>query len=248
MANEPTIRNLFLSDEGTPRNSIDVARVIRRSRARRLPKQIGFGGVFTLAIGGVGLAGVQGFSALQGSSTSAGSADAPNPESLAGPNVDAGGIKRAPADKINLCGGTLAEVAPSESGLVLIPHFPNATAGSASVEGSVSMTNTGTEAVSGYTSPPLAITLSQNGIVLWHSNGPTTALARQISLAPGESIVFEATINPVVCSVEDDEKSSFREGLPSALPGEYQVSAAMDFQFDSGAELVTGPPTTITLH
>jgi len=265
MATDPNIRNLFRSDDngGTPGGSkLNVDTIIRRSRARRLPRQVAFGGVFTLALGGVVVAGVQGFGALgnQPASTLAGGSQADSSAPEAGP-ADNGilkqndldettpAIKRAPAEKINLCGGPLADVAPSESGLVLTVNFDDAKASADRIEGTVTLTNTGDATVSGTTGTTPAITLSQGGIVLWHTNGPSTMMARDVSLAPGESIDYDAAFSPVVCGVEDDSAElGFRADLPSVGAGEYQLSAAMDLLGDTDADLITGPLATVTLR
>ena len=117
------------------------------------------------------------------------------------------------------------------------------------------LTNTGAQRVVGSLSPFPALTLSRNGIVLWHSNGPAPSLAQQIDLAPGATATFESTFDPVICGVEDDNRESFRSALPSAAPGSYQLSAALDFSPAStdaaGRDttvLVTGPTSPVTLH
>jgi hypothetical protein len=166
---------------------------------------------------------------------------------LEGP-TSSGGISRAPADKVNLCGGPVAEIAPNERGLELTVHFADATVGEASVTGEVTLTNNGTETVTGYTAASPAITLAQNNMVVWHSNGPMIMLAVDVNLAPGESMVYPATFSPVVCSVEDDLGESFRDDLPAAPAGQYQVSAAIDLMGESIAELVSGPAATVSLN
>jgi hypothetical protein len=254
MASDPTdLRELFRGDTGgLP--AIDTQSVIRRSKARRLPAQVGIGGAFTLAIGGLAVAGLQGFPTAQSASDSTVStleqAPAGPREGVQGMMEGDGpstGIKRAPADRINLCGGPLAEVAPSATGLVLTADFPDAPVGTAPVFGTVTLTNTGTEQIAGYSSPTPAITLSQNGIVLWHSNGPTILSIQDVLLAPGESLQYQASFTPVVCSVEDDSAEAFRTDLPAVAAGEYQVSAAADVSVDGIAELVTGPAQTIRI-
>ena len=256
MATDPNIRDLFRAESLPAGRGIDTDTVIRRSKRRRLPAQVGVGGLFTLAIGGVAIAGVHGFgSAVPISTVSSDSADSgATTESGAvdpgaGPVAPAqeGAAKRAPADRINLCGGTVAEVAPSATGLVLTPGFPDATADAESVEGTVTLSNTGSESVAGYTSASPAITLSQNGVVLWHSNGPTIQVASDVMLAPGESIEFPASFTPVVCTVDDDLAESFAADLPPVQPGEYQVSAAADVVIDGNAELVTGPQQSVRI-
>ncbi|WP_411700986.1 hypothetical protein [Conyzicola sp.] len=253
MATEPNLRDLFRGDTPTMR-PIDTAAVIRRSKTRRLPAQVGIGGAFALGIGGLGVAGLQGLGGAQSTSDSAVSEQAPaEPDggakgateaTLGG---DAAGIKRAPAERINLCGGPLAEVAPSATGLVLTLEFPDAPVGTAPVLGTATLTNTGTETVVGYTGPTPAVTLSQAGIVLWHSNGPTILSIQDVSLAPGESLEFAASFTPVVCATEDDTAEAFRADLPPVAAGEYTVTAAADVSIDGVAELVTGPGTTVRI-
>ena len=212
---------------------------------------LGITGVSVLAVGGIVLGSLQLGGGVSPASDTAGSApetsglDASSGQLYSDSVNDE--IKRAPADRLNLCTGTLAEVAPSVSGLVLSVSFPDAAAGSDSVTGTVTMTNAGTATVTGYTAASPAITLSQDSVVLWHSNGPMIELARDVALAPGESIEYSAAFSPVVCDIEDDTTESFRSGLPAAPRGQYQVSAAIDLMGDFEADLVTGPAQTITL-
>lgn len=255
MATEPNLRDLFRAPDAPAGRQIDVQSVIRRSKRRRLPAQIGIGGAFTLALGGIGIVALDGLAGSQTAtdsavSTTAEQAPAQSDDGILGMmegDDPAAGIKRAPADRINLCGGPLAEVAPSPSGLVLAVDFPDAPAGTAPVEGTVTLTNTGTEPILGYSSPSPAITLSQNGIVLWHSNGPTILMLQDVALAPGESLDYAASFTPVVCAVEDDTAEAFRDDLPPVAPGEYQVSAATDVSVNGSAELVTGPAQSVRI-
>ena len=246
---ESPIRQLF---EDAPTPAIDVTTVVRKSRARRAPKFIGAGAVAVLALGGIGYIGVQGLGHPMTASDTAGSSVENAPmfsqgDDAAGSYQDS--VKRAPAEKINLCTGAVAEVAPSQTGLVLSVVFPTrAAVGAASVEGTVTMTNTGTAEMVGYTGASPAVTLSRDGIVVWHSNGPMIQLAREIDLAPGESTDYAASFTPVVCGVEDDMNEGFRDDLPAAPSGAYQLSAAIDFSSSADAELVTSPLTPITLN
>ena len=253
MASDPTIRHLFTAPQ--PKGAIDVAAVVRRARARRLPKVLGITGVSVLAVGGLVLGGLQLGGGVSPASSTAGSPATETFPLEGGSQLysDSGSdsvndeVKRAPAEKLNLCTGTLAEVTPSASGLVLSVAFADAAAGSDTVQGTVTMTNTGSATVTGYTAAAPAITLSQDSIVLWHSNGPMIELARDVALAPGESMEYSATFTPVVCAVEDDTAESFRSDLPAAPAGQYQVSAAIDLMGDFDADLVTGPAQTVTL-
>ena len=111
--------------------------------------------------------------------------------------------------------------------------------------------------MTGTTGATPAVTVSANGTALWHSNGPTILSLVIIDLAPGESLVYEASVVPVRCSVDDDLAESFPADLPPLAPGNYELSAAIDFSptvavgaadFDGSADLVTGPLATIVLE
>lgn len=247
MPSDPTnLRHLFAEN---PTPSIDVDAVVKRSRARRAPRILAAGAFTVLAIGGIAAVSLQGLSQISvgasGASDSAGEEASPLMES--GATASDSAIKRAPAEKINLCTGGVVLLDLNPTGLVLTTDFPDAPAGSSSVVGTVTMTNTGTETVTGYTAAAPAITLAKDGIVVWHSNGPMIDLAKDVSLAPGESLEYAASFVPVVCGIEDDSAESFRSDLPAAPAGEYQVSALIDLLGQGDAGLVTGPAETITL-
>lgn len=163
------------------------------------------------------------------------------------------GIGQAPAEKINLCGGELAEIAPAASGLTTTVELPTrAPATGGTVEGSVTLTNAGTKAVSGTTGVRPVITVSRDGITVWHSNGPVIAMAAVVALKPGESVEYPASFDAVSCSVEDDLAEGFRADLPPLAAGEYQVSAILSFVPGTAqageSETVTGAATTIRLE
>ncbi|MCY7299631.1 MAG: hypothetical protein LH616_10515 [Ilumatobacteraceae bacterium] len=254
MPTESELRDLLSRPQLS--NTIDADAVIKRSRARRLPQQLAAGAIGTLAILGISVVGVQTLrlpdqSAVTG--TQQESALAAPEDARAGDS-----IKRAPAERLNLCEGTLADVVPSRLGLQLDVEFPGAApAGADVIIGIVRLTNTGSERVTGSTGAAPAVAVSENGIVRWHSNGPTILSLVNVDLAPGESLVYEASIVPVRCSVDDDLAESFSADLPSLVPGVYELSAAVDFSpavtntevdFDGGVDLVTGPRATIVLE
>lgn len=262
----PTDLGDLFRSSATPRlGQLDAGSIIRRTRRRRLPRKIGVGSVLSLAVAGIAVSGVSAINAGGTASTSTlqsaggdsgvsgSSEDAPqvarNPATEGQSDQSlSSGSKRAPADRINLCGGTVAEVAPSETGLVLTTDFPDADSGATSIDGTVTLTNTGSSPVTGTTAATPAITLAQDGVVLWHSNGPMIQMAVEVDLKPGESMTYRASLVPVVCGVEDDTAEAFRSDLPAAPAGSYQVSAAIDLSRESGADLVTGPSQTITLR
>lgn len=249
MPSESDLRSM-LATAPLPSMSIDTASVIRRSRMRRLPRQVGVGSALTLAIAGIGVASVAGLRPTQQAMVT-GAADQSDGRTLQESSAASGGISLAPAEKLNPCGGEVAQVEPNEAGLVLTPHFAaSAPATGAEVVGTVTLTNTGTERVSGTTAALPAITLSQGGVTVWHSNGPMIMLAVMVDLAPGESMEYTSSFTPVLCTDEDETSESFREGLPALGAGAYDLSAAIYLTTEGGEAplLVTGPTMAVTLE
>lgn len=239
---------------------IDLAAVTRRSARRHHGQQIAVGSLSTLAVVGIGAAGITGIRGISTASTSSAGSSSQSDSSTseqgyAAPAQPPTAGKRASAERINRCGAPLAQVAPDASGLVFSVDFPaTASATTESITGQVTMTNTGTERLTGSTAASPAITLSQDGTVLWHSNGPTVMMVTMIDLAPGASTTYAASFTPVRCTEEDEQAESFRADLPSVGPGRYGVSAAIDFSRTDAAgtfvstDLITGPVAPITLQ
>ena len=153
MATEPTLRHLFPKDDGAP-NTLDAAAIIRRSRARRLPKRLAIGSVTTLAVAGIVVASVQGLSTttqmsasevalpatgstqdLSAASPAAGDGSGAsetfgtsggNSETFSSPGDSASATttKRAPTELLNKCAAPLAEVSPNRMGLEVSVDFP----------------------------------------------------------------------------------------------------------------------------
>jgi hypothetical protein len=233
---------------------LDAGTIIRRSKARRLPAQIAVGSVFTLAIAGIGVAGVSGVFS-QGAPASQESIGAAEDSKINSPMTLESELSQSTAANLNLCGEQLADVAPHPKDLELIVGFPaEADRSGGSVRGVVTLVNNGTDRVSGVTAMSPAITLSQDGVVLWHSNGAMRAMAVVVDLEPGESMEYEGAFWPVHCETEDDLADSFGEGLPVLEPGVYELSAAIDLALQDGddastaPELITGPQASIELR
>lgn len=258
MSTESDLASLF-ADSTPTLAPVELQRVLRRSSRRRGGQRMAIGGATTLAVAGIGVASVAGIRGLTPSMTSGGGTSSLAPGTASGSllplngGATDGAIQLAPASRLNLCGGTVAEVAPSPSGLVLSPQFDSADASSALVTGTVTLTNTGAASITGSSAVTPEITLSKDGRVLWHSNGAMIAMARTIELAPGASTSFTASFAPVTCGVEDDESDLFRENLPHVAPGVYQVSAALDVTRVGNdpqvvIDLVTGARSSVTLR
>ncbi|MBC7403568.1 MAG: hypothetical protein H7279_10420 [Microbacteriaceae bacterium] len=261
MSTESDLKKMF-SETGATLGQVDLSRVLRRSSRRRIAQQVAVGSATTLAVAGIGVAGFTGIRGLAQSTGSASSAAAPDairpdanrPEATGGSTATDSGLTRAPAERINLCGGALAKVAPNAAGLVLTTSFEPADAAADRVSGTVTITNSGSAHVTGTSAATPTIVLSKNGIVLWHSNGPVAAIGAIVDLAPGASMTYQASFQPVTCAVEDDSSVSFRDNLPHVAAGAYQVSAALDLSRQNadgsfpGTDLVTGPASEVTLR
>jgi hypothetical protein len=257
MSTESDLKKMF-SETGPSLGTVDLSRVLRRSSRRRVAQQVAVGSATTLAVAGIGVAGFTGIRGLVPStgSSSASSATAPESkgDSSLGSTPTPGGLTRAPAEKINLCEGPLSGVAPNAAGLVLTSSFEPADASADRVSGTVTLTNSGSEHIRGSSAVTPTIILSKDGIVLWHSNGSMAAKGVLVDLAPGASMTYQASFQPVTCAVEDDSADRFRDSLPHVAAGVYQVSAALDLsrQNADGAflsrDLVTGPTSEVTLR
>ena len=158
--------------------------------------------------------------------------------------------KRVSAEWTNRCGQSLAEVGPSEADLELTVHFPGeAWASEERVRGMITITNTGTERLTGETWPGPALTLSRDDRVFWHTSGFHLTPTMIIDLAPGESFEYTTTFAPVDCSADPaygDPESTVE--LPPVPRGDYELSALLDFHTASGLDLISGPVSTITLR
>ena len=257
MSTESDLKKMF-RESGPSLGQIDISLVLRRSSRRRVAQRVAVGSATTLAVAGIGVAGFTGIRGLTPSTTAGSASSANTPETRGGSALGStptdSGLTRAPAAKINLCGGTLADVAPNAAGLVLSTSFATADATADRITGTVTLTNSGSERITGTSAATPAITLSKDGVVLWHSNGPMIAMAAVVDLAPGASVTYQASFRPVSCAIQDDSADSFRSDLPHVAAGQYQVSAALDLSRQNAdgsflsTDLVTGPASKVTLR
>jgi hypothetical protein len=262
MPTESELREWLQGDgsELPAHRDLDAGRIIRRSKRRRLPRQVGVGGVMTLAVASVAVGGITGLkSFLPGSTTSGVSQNMDKGTSELAPARDSGSQTptqgqppsqgEVAVDRMNLCGSQVASVPSNSSGLVLAAHFPpSAPANGQPVTGTVTLTNTGTTSVTGSTAASAVITVSQQAIVLWHSNGPTIMLAKIVDLAPGQSMEYQASFLPVRCDASSDTAEGFPDDLPLLGAGDYQVGALLEVSHGSAKTLVGSEPVTIRLR
>lgn len=216
--------------------AIDLDRVISRSRARRRPRQVATTLVGALALTGVLVIGVQTLprpatdtaAIMESESGAADGGAASEDAALSGPA----------APMIAACAAPAAAPTGVVGGLALELIFPTSVpVGTLQVEGTVRVTNVGTTPVSATTAPVPAIAVSENGIVVWHTNGPTILSLATIELAPGQSVELPAAATLVRCAPEDDTLPEFRPDLPALPAGDYTLTAAMDVADAATGEL-----------
>lgn len=243
MTTETELRELLQAHAGlepSDAGRLDVASVIRRSRRRRLTRQAATAGVLTLALAGFGVGAVTGLHSLIPQASTMGSASIP----------DIAKNLSSPAGPPGRCGASPVPATPNPLGLVLTVDFSDSPADAKRIEGTVTLTNTGTQRITGSTAIQPVLTVSQAGVVLWHSNGFMNLPARFVDLSPGQSMVYPAFFTPVRCTAAEGSLS-FSSTLPPLSPGRYQVSAAIALTADGGGGahyLITGPPATIRLQ
>lgn len=243
---EDDLRRMLANAHPNAMRPLDADRVIARARRRRLPRQLAAGAVGVLAIAGVGVLAVSVPSLTQPSGISADQAQVMESAPSEGTDTIAPMSKRIGAEDLNSCGEIRATPDPSGYGLELTVQFPaEASVSSPTIDGIVTMTNTSAEPVSGITAIGPTVTVSENDLVVAVS-APSDYAEEMVDLQPGESLEYAASFVPARCDVATTEP------LPT---GNYELSGAIDFTPDglgpndpALADLVTGPPSQITLQ
>jgi hypothetical protein len=256
MLSNDDVRTLLHEDnEALP--AIDTASVIRRSRLRRLPRQLGFGAVLVVAVVGAGVAGITSLQVPRSATIASDLAESGESGGVQPLDSTAGAYSGTAGGAwvLNECGSPLTPVTPSQIGLVLTTDFPPQRAATTfgevtPIAGVVTLTNTGRDFFRGTTATPPAITVAREGVSVWHSNGRTPLLLTEVELKPGKSIEFEALFMPLLCDERDEGAEGFRDSLPPLKAGVYTISAAIVVATGDGTEshLISGPAQKVELH
>jgi hypothetical protein len=243
MPTEAELRILF-HDAPVPLGTLDTAAVIRRSRRRRLPQQVGAGSVLTLAVAGIGVASFNGLQGLAPMGASETLADAPASESQseswqgadgAGSWVDSGtSLRQTSCETAPVADARVAE------GITLTPAFPAVASAGETVAGTITLTNTGSERIVGVAVHP-TVTLARSGERLLYNDRGVDETS--IDLAPGESISLPHSFDAVDCDARGDSAGTPLEA------GTYSLSVGLELRPDAGRpRLVSGPASAITLR
>lgn len=233
---ESELRRMLASTPVEP--AVDLSSVLRRSRARRLPRQLAAGAVGGLAVLGIGFAVVPALLPA-GPGPAVMSEQAP---AAGQPEQDA--VLRLSAASLQLCGGPLAAQAEqSPSGLQLTLHVPTGVSAGGVAEGTARLSNGGTETLAGTASAPTAA-LARDGIVVWHTVQATGTVA--FELAPGQSLELPVQLHALECG--DEERLQSGAQLPPLASGQYQATLALDVLLGPDAVLLVSEPAAIEVR
>ena len=230
------------ADRVAPRSALDVDSLVRRSRARRRPALLGAGVLATVVIVGIGGLGIGALSGLVPNDfTAADSASTAEESAIEqGGADDTGGGTMAEGESAlepdwlqNRCGA--APITPADVPDIdvrLEVDFPTAApTGTGAIAGTVRITNTGEDPVSGLLSATPAITLASQGVTVWHTSVRSDRGPQAIALDPGESRTVDAELRALDCTTGDEGRGG-DEDLDPLRPGEYAVSAVLDITLD----------------
>lgn len=215
MPTDAELRTLF-HDAPAPAAGIDVTTVIRRSRRRRLPQQLGVGSALTLAVAGIGFASISG---LQGLDPSMTAADAPIGAAESGTLSEPGPSAR------NSCAAATTTEGEEAAGVQAVADFPPAAPAGHPVHGTLTLTNTGPQPMAG-TVVGTAVTLSRAGSDVQQSDAST--VGRSVSLSTDESVSFELTFSTIGC-----DAAGGSDGAPLE-PGTYELTPTLTVEAADG--------------
>lgn len=249
---EAELRDALRQSAAGPVTRIDTETVLRRVRARRIPKQFAASTVGVLAVAGIFALGVSTLPPLHFGQSGASHSDAfvSAPESM---QDDAtGGSASEPADPATLtCGSPAVAAANNSSGLQFLVDFPDsAPADGRSVDGKVTVANTGAIPVSGWLQFPATLSVSHDGIIVWLSNPVPDSHAIHVDLVPGQNLSYDAVLTTVHCTPGTSGGASAQASpLP---PGSYDIAAIIRFIPDGApadeALVLGGPVESIRLR
>ena len=110
----------------------------------------------------------------------------------------------------------------------------------------VTVTNPGTEPVTGELSSVPAITVADDGVTVWHTSGTSDAGSTPVSLAPGESLTLAGEVTASRCDAEDEQGGPLPADLPPLDPGDHAVGAVLWFtSADGTVSYVLSPYTRV---
>lgn len=232
MPTDAELRTLF-RELPAPDTNIDTSAIIRRSRRRRLPQQLGVGSVLTLAVVGIGFASITG---LPGLTPSMMAADAPAGLAESAPlsGADMATRSTCASDAVDAVTG---ETNPPDavSTVEVVGDFPSSVEAGQPVQGTLTLTNAGPDALAGsITSATLSLTRDGDN-ALQHDYSAT---GRAVSLPPGETVNIALTFDTIGCASSGDTVNAPLE------PGSYDMSVTLTGEAADGKRWRLGTPAS----
>jgi hypothetical protein len=215
MPTDAELRSLF-RELPAPDASIDTSAIIRRSRRRRLPQQLGVGGVLTLAVAGIGFAGITG---LQGLTPSMMAADAPAGVAESGPFSGTDMTTRS------TCATDAATDGEVNGDVEVVGDFPRSAEAGEAVHGALTLKNTGSQTVDGIVTGA-AVTLSRGDAATIQSD--VSPVGSSVSLPPGGTTSLGFAFEAAECEAAGDA-----DRMPLE-PGSYDIVATLTVEATDG--------------
>ncbi|MFP7760839.1 hypothetical protein [Marisediminicola sp. LYQ85] len=231
------------TDSGGNARSLDGASIVRAARHRRRPKIAVIAVASTAAAVGLGVVAVTGIDFLL-PVTSSDSAVSGLSDGADGPAFDGPGVDEEESNEgestggrgLPSCGEPIVSRAPSPSGLVATPDFVESVdlstdardGGVRTIDGAITLENTGSSRVSGAVSAPPVVTLSRDGIVIAQTDSGQAVGVVEFDLSPGETISLDAALGLTECDGDGDTLGAGNDELAPIPPGRYDISATVD--------------------
>lgn len=262
MASDPDLSSVFRQDPHGD-GGLDAASVVRRARSRRRPRVAALGAAGVLAaaalVAPIAIAAMPSAqfatpASVGASEESVGdteSSDADRGDLVATPSSSGSELfaEREPYEGAGpgqtggdgeFCEPVPAVVpTPSRFGLRLEFVGAELIANGGEFVGAVRLVNESEQPVSGYTGGVPRLTLSRDGEPVWQDCGPTTMIAVDVELDPGESIEYQLAVD-----LGDSD------GDVSAWSGPHELAASLEFtpNDDGTSDLVWADRVEIELR
>jgi hypothetical protein len=231
---------------------IDTAAVIRRSKAKRLPRQIGLATAYVAVAAGIFAGAMFGLTHIPFSTSGGSESAATRGQHDVAPTPATGDSagKGALAAWFPVC-GTAPKVSAAAAGrLAATVTFPDAASGSHRVLGTVTVTNTGSTTIRGTSDYSPIMSLLRSGNVVWHSNPSSVDPSQAFSLAPGQFMTFTASFSALRCTAQNESSDGgpLASTLPALAAGSYDLIAQIDLRFGGSTTILTSSASSIRVR
>ncbi|MGV8859361.1 hypothetical protein [Rhodoglobus sp.] len=222
MVDENELRAHLAAGE-KPAITIDTAAIVSRSKARRRPRQLAVGAVGVLAAASLLFAGISTFPRTGDLMAGSAASDQSATREEGGAGADSEESYIAPEDGAvsETCGAIIPSSAATPYGLAIDLDIDRTVTASGSAFGTVRLTNTSDEAVTGTTASVPDVNLTRDSVSISHSPDAQILSVIPVNLQPGQSVEFAVSIAIYDCTVIDTGGK--------VEPGTYAISTSLAF-------------------